>query len=162
MFSIVAALSDIMHKFSKVNLKYGTAANLQSANTPVIGPNVRYGWLDGSGRVLQLFGSEPDEMSIFLQHWSMGKPVVVSGCHQNVKPYLWTPESFIRDFPDQETLLISCTDNVKVSMSLHKFWHGFRSTDSCPSILKLKDWPPDHDLKKEVPDRYDDIMKGLP
>lgn len=49
------------------------------------------------------------------------------------------------------------------------FWDGFeiierrlKDKDGTPMLLKLKDWPPDEDFAKLMPNHFEDLMKNLP
>ncbi|CAL8108030.1 unnamed protein product [Orchesella dallaii] len=49
------------------------------------------------------------------------------------------------------------------------FWDGFENVKSrltddngLPMLLKLKDWPPEHDFAEMLPERFNDLMKALP
>ena len=106
----------------------------------------------------------------FRQYWTRGEPLVISNCHRDLDPNLWQPETFTRDFGDEVVKPVDCLTRNSISqIKLSTFWNGFtdiseriQSTNVTPLILKLKDWPPDHDFMDKMPERYKDYTTNLP
>lgn len=96
--------------------------------------------------------------------------MLVSDVGKHLKASLWHPESFIRDFGDQNNDLINCeTTKVISDQPMHTFWDGFEDAakrlldkQGNPMLLKLKDWPPSADFAETLPDRFQDLMDCLP
>lgn len=75
-------------------------------------PDVAHAWLD-DGRLLQLL--EPRHHAnilLFQQQWKNGQPVLISNCQQYLNQDLWLPESFAREFGDEENDLVDCSRKV--------------------------------------------------
>ena len=98
------------------------------------------------------------------------QPVLVSGSHKLMVKDLWHPDTFAKDFGSQENDLVNCNNHVVlIGHEMGSFWEGFekisaRLTDEKgnPMILKLKDWPPTEDFSEMMPQRFQDLMNGLP
>ena len=123
------------------------------------------------GQILNLLDAKHEaNIRQFRQYWNRGEPLVISNCHRDLDPDLWQPESFARDFGDEVVKPVDClTRNAVSTMKLRTFWNGFtdiseriQSTEQTPLILKLKDWPPDHDFMDKMPERYEDYTANLP
>ncbi|KAM9211863.1 lysine-specific demethylase 3A isoform 3-T3 [Dugong dugon] len=100
---------------------------------------------------------------------STGKPVMVSGVHHKLNTELWKPESFRKEFGDQEVDLVNCrTNEIITGATVGDFWDGFEDipnrlkNDKEPMVLKLKDWPPGEDFRDMMPSRFDDLMANIP
>jgi len=140
------------------------------AETSLQFPNTPHSWLD-SGRLLRLHTPRnKNNLKLFQQQWRRAQPVLVSDCHTLMSKELWHPDSFGRDYGDQENDLVNChTQIVLLGHDMGSFWAGFekmsaRLTDDKgrPMILKLKDWPPTEDFSETMPRRFQDLMNGLP
>ena len=123
------------------------------------------------GQILNLLDAKHEaNIRQFRQYWNRGEPLVISNCHRDLCAALWQPESFLRDFGEEVVKPVDClTRNAVSTMKLSSFWNGFtdiseriQSTDQVPLILKLKDWPPDHDFMDKMPERYEDYTANLP
>ena len=123
------------------------------------------------GQILNLLDSKHvANIRQFRQYWTRGEPLVISNCHRDLDPNLWQPETFTRDFGDEVVKPVDCmTRNLISQIKLSTFWNGFtdiseriQSIDALPLILKLKDWPPDHDFMDKMPERYKDYTTNLP
>uniref|UniRef100_A0A1Q3FWM2 [histone H3]-dimethyl-L-lysine(9) demethylase n=1 Tax=Culex tarsalis TaxID=7177 RepID=A0A1Q3FWM2_CULTA len=133
-------------------------------------PNVAHQWLC-NGRLLRLLDPLNDNnYTTFHDQWERGQPVMVSYVSGAMDMNLWHPESFIRDFGEEENDLINCLNGKLVrGQQMKVFWEGFerigfRLLDERdrPMILKLKDWPPGDDFAEMMPTRFNDLMKCLP
>lgn len=133
-------------------------------------PNVAHQWLC-NGRLLRLLDPLNDNnYTTFHDQWERGQPVMVSYVSGAMDMNLWHPESFIRDFGEEENDLINCLNGKLVrGQQMKVFWEGFerigfRLLDERdrPMILKLKDWPPGDDFAEMMPSRFNDLMKCLP
>lgn len=108
--------------------------------------------------------------NVFRECWKQGQPVMVSGVHHKLNAELWKPESFCREFGDQEVDLVNCRTNAIIAGALvGEFWEGFedisrrlKSKEGEPMVLKLKDWPPGEDFRDMMPSRFDDLMNNIP
>ncbi|XP_069488282.1 lysine-specific demethylase 3A [Ambystoma mexicanum] len=108
--------------------------------------------------------------NVFRECWKQGQPVMVSGVHHKLNADLWRPESFSREFGDQEVDLVNCRTNAIITGALvGEFWEGFenisrrlKSKEGEPIVLKLKDWPPGEDFRDMMPTRFEDLMNNIP
>ena len=123
------------------------------------------------GQILNLLDAKHEaNIRQFRQYWNRGEPLVISNCHRDLDPILWQPESFAQDFGEDVVRPIDCETRSPISaIKLRTFWDGFtdiservRSQTQTPLILKLKDWPPDHDFMDKMPERYKDYTANLP
>ncbi|XP_062558286.1 uncharacterized protein LOC134223163 isoform X3 [Armigeres subalbatus] len=133
-------------------------------------PNVAHQWLC-NGRLLRLLDPLNDNnYNTFHDQWERGQPVMVSYVSNKLDMNLWRPESFIRDFGENENDLINCLNGKLVrGQKMKVFWEGFerigfRLMDERdrPMMLKLKDWPPGDDFAEMMPTRFNDLMNNLP
>lgn len=133
-------------------------------------PDVAHAWLD-DGRLLQLLEPRhPSNIHLFQQQWKRGQPVLISKCQQYLNQDLWLPESFAKEFGDEENNLVDCSRKVNiVGHKMRRFWDGFESVTARlkdkhgqPMILKLKDWPPTADFSELLPSRFEDLLRSLP
>ncbi|XP_074760414.1 lysine-specific demethylase 3A isoform X2 [Athene noctua] len=108
--------------------------------------------------------------NVFRECWKQGQPVMVSGVHHKLNADLWRPESFRKEFGQQEVDLVNCrTNEIITGATVGDFWDGFedissrlRTEEGDPMVLKLKDWPPGEDFRDMMPSRFDDLMKNIP
>ncbi|XP_006028705.1 lysine-specific demethylase 3A isoform X1 [Alligator sinensis] len=108
--------------------------------------------------------------NVFRECWKQGQPVMVSGVHHKLNPELWKPESFRKEFGQQEVDLVNCrTNEIITGATVGDFWDGFEDIQSRlkteegePMVLKLKDWPPGEDFRDMMPSRFDDLMTNIP
>lgn len=94
---------------------------------------------------------------------------MVSGVHHKLNTELWKPESFRREFGNQEVDLVNCrTNEIITGATVGDFWDGFEDVpnrlknEKEPMVLKLKDWPPGEDFRDMMPSRFDDLMANIP
>uniref|UniRef100_A0A672K6L5 Lysine-specific demethylase n=1 Tax=Sinocyclocheilus grahami TaxID=75366 RepID=A0A672K6L5_SINGR len=136
----------------------------------VLDPHTSHSWLC-DGRLLCLQDpSNTNNWKIFRECWKQGQPVLVSGIHKKLKGNLWKPESFSKEFGDQDVDLVNCRNCAIISdVKVRNFWDGFqviskrlKGGDGQPMVLKLKDWPPGEDFRDMMPTRFDDLMENLP
>ncbi|XP_059378075.1 lysine-specific demethylase 3B-like isoform X3 [Carassius carassius] len=136
----------------------------------VLDPHTSHSWLC-DGRLLCLQDpSNSNNWKIFRECWKQGQPVLVSGIHKKLKEHLWKPESFSKEFGDQDVDLVNCRNCAIISdVKVRDFWDGFQviskrlqGGDGQPMVLKLKDWPPGEDFRDMMPTRFDDLMVNLP
>ncbi|EMP32189.1 Lysine-specific demethylase 3A [Chelonia mydas] len=118
-------------------------------------------------------GKDPNNASnwnVFRECWKQGQPVMVSGVHHKLNAELWKPESFRKEFGQQEVDLVNCrTNEIITGATVGDFWDGFEDIPSRlktegrePMVLKLKDWPPGEDFRDMMPSRFDDLMNNIP
>ncbi|XP_029448721.1 lysine-specific demethylase 3A isoform X2 [Rhinatrema bivittatum] len=108
--------------------------------------------------------------NVFRECWKQGQPVMVSGVHHKLNSEIWRPESFRREFGDQEADLVNCrTNGIITGATVGDFWEGFedipsrlKSKEGDPMVLKLKDWPPGEDFRDMMRTRFDDLMNNIP
>nr|XP_029719125.1 lysine-specific demethylase 3A-like isoform X2 [Aedes albopictus] len=133
-------------------------------------PNVAHQWLC-NGRLLRLLDPLNDNnYNTFHDQWERGQPVMVSYVSDKLDMSLWRPESFIRDFGENENDLINCLNGKLVrGQKMKVFWEGFERVGfrlmddrDRPMMLKLKDWPPGDDFAEMMPTRFSDLMNNLP
>lgn len=96
---------------------------------------------------------------------------MVSGVHHKLNTELWKPESFRKEFGEQEVDLVNCrTNEIITGATVGDFWDGFEDVpnrlkndkEKEPMVLKLKDWPPGEDFRDMMPSRFDDLMANIP
>uniref|UniRef100_A0A673JXW1 Lysine-specific demethylase n=1 Tax=Sinocyclocheilus rhinocerous TaxID=307959 RepID=A0A673JXW1_9TELE len=151
--------------------KSGTAPRREGLmGLSVLDPHTSHSWLC-DGRLLCLQDpSNTNNWKIFRECWKQGQPVLVSGIHKKLKGNLWKPESFSKEFGDQDVDLVNCRNCAIISdVKVRDFWDGFqviskrlKGGDGQPMVLKLKDWPPGEDFRDMMPTRFDDLMENLP
>ncbi|XP_058821254.1 lysine-specific demethylase 3B [Topomyia yanbarensis] len=133
-------------------------------------PNVAHQWLC-NGRLLRLLDPlNDDNYAAFHDQWERGQPVMVSYVSNKMDMRLWQPQSFSREFGEDENDLINCLNGKLVkSQKMKLFWGGFEKIGlrllderDRPMLLKLKDWPPGDDFAEMMPSRFDDLMMCLP
>ena len=114
--------------------------------------------------------SNDKNYEIFHDQWQRGQPVIVSNVLSKLNRDYWNPQAFSRDFGSQSTDLINCINgNLVSNQPMAVFWDGFEfinqrlvDKNGVPMLLKLKDWPPDEDFAKLMPNHFDDLMNNLP
>ncbi|XP_028390923.1 uncharacterized protein LOC114515808 isoform X2 [Dendronephthya gigantea] len=106
----------------------------------------------------------------FQSRWEKGEPVLVSGVDKRMTSHLWTPEGFENEFGSEKADVVNCkTGGTLEKMEIGTFWRGFESVKDRPldnkgepTLLKLKDWPPEADFVEKMPTRFKDLMDALP
>ncbi|XP_055608259.1 lysine-specific demethylase 3A isoform X2 [Uranotaenia lowii] len=140
------------------------------SDSQILYPKVAHQWLC-NGRLLRLLDPLSDEnYTAFHDQWERGQPVMVSAVSNAMNMELWMPESFGRDFGEEENDLINCLNGKLVKgQKMKVFWDGFQRIGyrllderDRPMMLKLKDWPPGDDFAEMMPTRFNDLMKCLP
>lgn len=59
------------------------------------------------------------------------QPVMVSGVHHKLNADLWRPESFRKEFGQQEVDLVNCrTNEIITGATVGDFWDGFEDISS--------------------------------
>lgn len=59
------------------------------------------------------------------------QPVMVSGVHHKLNTELWKPESFRKEFGEQEVDLVNCrTNEIITGATVGDFWDGFEDVPS--------------------------------
>ncbi|XP_070212485.1 probable JmjC domain-containing histone demethylation protein 2C isoform X2 [Littorina saxatilis] len=138
--------------------------------TSVLYPDVPHSWLC-DGRLLRLHDPRhKGNLKIFQEQWKRGQPALVSCINKLTTRELWNPETFKKEFGQQENDLVNCRNgNVIMGNPMSDFWQGFESIDNRlldedddPMLLKLKDWPPGDDFSELMPSRFNDLMQALP
>lgn len=62
---------------------------------------------------------------------SFPQPVMVSGVHHKLNADLWRPESFRKEFGQQEVDLVNCrTNEIITGATVGDFWDGFEDISS--------------------------------
>lgn len=62
---------------------------------------------------------------------SSSQPVMVSGVHHKLNADLWRPESFRKEFGQQEVDLVNCrTNEIITGATVGDFWDGFEDISS--------------------------------
>ncbi|XP_075050098.1 lysine-specific demethylase 3A isoform X2 [Mixophyes fleayi] len=136
----------------------------------LMGFNTPHYWLCDNRLLCLQDPSNKSNWNVFRECWKQGQPVMVSGVHKQLNSELWRPESFRREFGDQEVDLVNCrTNDIITGVTVGDFWDGFEDisrrlkTDSGEAmVLKLKDWPPGEDFRDMMLSRFDDLMKNIP
>ncbi|KAM8940200.1 lysine-specific demethylase 3A isoform 2-T2 [Pelodytes ibericus] len=136
----------------------------------LMGFNTPHYWLCDNRLLCLQDPSNKSNWNVFRECWKQGQPVMVSGVHHNLNIELWRPESFRREFGDQEVDLVNCrTNDIITGATVGEFWDGFedisarlKSSEGEAMVLKLKDWPPGEDFRDMMPTRFDDLMNNIP
>ncbi|PKU48668.1 lysine-specific demethylase 3a [Limosa lapponica baueri] len=69
--------------------------------------------------------------NVFRECWKQGQPVMVSGVHHKLNADLWRPESFRKEFGQQEVDLVNCrTNEIITGATVGDFWDGFEDISS--------------------------------
>ncbi|KAM4809594.1 lysine-specific demethylase 3A [Rhinophrynus dorsalis] len=136
----------------------------------LMGFNTPHYWLCDNRLLCLQDPSNKSNWNVFRECWKQGQPVMVSGVHHKLNTELWRPESFRREFGDQEVDLVNCrTNDIITGATVGDFWDGFediscrlKSETGEAMALKLKDWPPGEDFRDMMPTRFDDLMNNIP
>ncbi|XP_063781106.1 lysine-specific demethylase 3A isoform X2 [Pseudophryne corroboree] len=136
----------------------------------LMGFNTPHYWLCDNRLLCLQDPSNKSNWNVFRECWKQGQPVMVSGVHKTLNSELWRPESFRREFGDQEVDLVNCrTNDIITGATVGEFWDGFEDisrrlkTDAGDAmVLKLKDWPPGEDFRDMMLSRFDDLMNNIP
>ncbi|XP_053560250.1 lysine-specific demethylase 3A isoform X2 [Bombina bombina] len=136
----------------------------------LMGFNTPHYWLCDNRLLCLQDPTNKSNWNVFRECWKQGQPVMVSGVHHKLNGDLWRPESFRREFGDQEVDLVNCrTNDIIAAATVGEFWDGFedlegrlKTADGQPMVLKLKDWPPGEDFRDMMPSRFDDLMNNIP
>eukprot|EP00118_Oscarella_pearsei_P007725 m.38504 g.38504 ORF g.38504 m.38504 type:complete len:821 (+) comp32608_c0_seq1:1444-3906(+) len=140
------------------------------AEFPELPVDVPHRWLC-EGRLLLLDDpAHPNNLEAFQCCWRLGQPVMVAKVNKRLSPTLWTPEAFGNQFGSQTADMVDCRFGALIKqVPVWQFWNGFdrvsvrlRDDAEEPMLLKLKDWPPGEDFSEIMPDRFKDLMGGLP
>jgi lysine-specific demethylase 3 len=119
-----------------------------------------------------------DDFSHFRSHWVKGEPVIVSHCLDLTSGLSWEPMVMWRAVRDvryksktgrASTLLVTavdCHDWCASEINIHQFFKGYSNGlinhDGWPSMLKLKDWPPNKSFEEKLPRHSADFIAALP
>ncbi|XP_018426956.1 PREDICTED: lysine-specific demethylase 3A [Nanorana parkeri] len=136
----------------------------------LMGFNTPHYWLCDNRLLCLQDPSNKSNWNVFRECWKQGQPVMVSGVHNKLNGELWRPESFRREFGEQEVDLVNCrTNDIITGATVGEFWDGFgdiskrlKNDQGEPMVLKLKDWPPGEDFRDMMPSRFDDLMNNIP
>ncbi|MEE6511314.1 hypothetical protein FKM82_017799 [Ascaphus truei] len=136
----------------------------------LMGFNTPHYWLCDNRLLCLQDPSNKSNWNVFRECWKQGQPVMVSGVHHTINVDLWRPESFRREFGDQEVDLVNCrTNDIITGATVGDFWDGFEDLSSRlktdegeAMVLKLKDWPPGEDFRDMMPSRFEDLMNNIP
>ncbi|KAJ3551878.1 hypothetical protein NM688_g4456 [Phlebia brevispora] len=103
---------------------------------------------------------------LLFKHLQTGVPVVVRSGLSRFQAQ-WTAEAFIEKYGSQKCTVEDCEhENTRLSTTVSQFFRNFgqpvRTTpfNSGSGIWKLKDWPPQAELKSMFPELYQDYMQG--
>ncbi|KAM5192686.1 lysine-specific demethylase 3A [Mantella aurantiaca] len=136
----------------------------------LMGFNTPHYWLCDNRLLCLQDPSNKSNWNVFRECWKQGQPVMVSGVHNKLNGELWRPESFKREFGEQEADLVNCrTNDIITGATVGDFWDGFediakrlKNDQGEAMVLKLKDWPPGEDFRDMMPSRFDDLMNNIP
>uniref|UniRef100_A0A8C5P9R4 Lysine-specific demethylase n=1 Tax=Leptobrachium leishanense TaxID=445787 RepID=A0A8C5P9R4_9ANUR len=136
----------------------------------LMGFNTPHYWLCDNRLLCLQDPNNKSNWNVFRECWKQGQPVMVSGVHHKLNNELWKPESFRREFGEQEVDLVNCrTNDIITGATVGDFWDGFedipvrlKSSEGEAMVLKLKDWPPGEDFRDMMPSRFDDLMNNIP
>nr|DBA29410.1 TPA: hypothetical protein GDO54_009636 [Pyxicephalus adspersus] len=136
----------------------------------LMGFNTPHYWLCDNRLLCLQDPSNKSNWNVFRECWKQGQPVMVSGVHHKLNSELWRPESFRREFGEQEADLVNCrTNDIITGATVGDFWDGFeniskrlKNDNGEAMVLKLKDWPPGEDFRDMMPSRFDDLMNNIP
>ncbi|KFO32639.1 Lysine-specific demethylase 3A [Fukomys damarensis] len=135
----------------------------------ILGFDTPHYWLCDNRLLCLQDPNNKSNWNVFRECWKQGQPVMVSGVHHKLNIELWKPESFRKEFGEQEVDLVNCrTNEIITGATVGDFWDGFEDVpnrlknDKEPMVLKLKDWPPGEDFRDMMPSRFDDLMANIP
>ncbi|XP_004708009.1 lysine-specific demethylase 3A isoform X2 [Echinops telfairi] len=135
----------------------------------ILGFDTPHYWLCDNRLLCLQDPNNKSNWNVFRECWKQGQPVMVSGVHHKLNTELWKPESFRKEFGDQEVDLVNCrTNEIITGATVGDFWDGFEDipnrlkNEKEPMVLKLKDWPPGEDFRDMMPSRFDDLMANIP
>ncbi|XP_043368646.1 lysine-specific demethylase 3A isoform X2 [Dermochelys coriacea] len=136
----------------------------------ILGFDTPHYWLCDNRLLCLQDPNNASNWNVFRECWKQGQPVMVSGVHHKLNAELWKPESFRKEFGQQEVDLVNCrTNEIITGATVGDFWDGFEDIPSRlktegrePMVLKLKDWPPGEDFRDMMPSRFDDLMNNIP
>ncbi|KAM6179365.1 lysine-specific demethylase 3A [Erethizon dorsatum] len=135
----------------------------------ILGFDTPHYWLCDNRLLCLQDPNNKSNWNVFRECWKQGQPVMVSGVHHKLNTELWKPESFRKEFGEQEVDLVNCrTNEIITGATVGDFWDGFEDVpnrlknDKEPMVLKLKDWPPGEDFRDMMPSRFDDLMANIP
>ncbi|XP_072493032.1 lysine-specific demethylase 3A isoform X1 [Notamacropus eugenii] len=135
----------------------------------ILGFDTPHYWLCDNRLLCLQDPNHKNNWNVFRECWKQGQPVMVSGVHHRLNAELWKPDSFRREFGEQEVDLVNCrTNEIITGATVGDFWDGFEDipsrlkNDDEPMVLKLKDWPPGEDFRDMMPSRFEDLMTNIP
>ncbi|VTJ70057.1 Hypothetical predicted protein [Marmota monax] len=135
----------------------------------ILGFDTPHYWLCDNRLLCLQDPNNKSNWNVFRECWKQGQPVMVSGVHHRLNAELWKPESFRKEFGEQEVDLVNCrTNEIITGATVGDFWDGFEDVpnrlknEKEPMVLKLKDWPPGEDFRDMMPSRFDDLMANIP
>ncbi|EPY82074.1 lysine-specific demethylase 3A [Camelus ferus] len=135
----------------------------------ILGFDTPHYWLCDNRLLCLQDPNNKSNWNVFRECWKQGQPVMVSGVHHKLNTELWKPESFRKEFGNQEVDLVNCrTNEIITGATVGDFWDGFEDVpnrlknEKEPMVLKLKDWPPGEDFRDMMPSRFDDLMANIP
>uniref|UniRef100_A0A8C0KVI6 Lysine-specific demethylase n=1 Tax=Canis lupus dingo TaxID=286419 RepID=A0A8C0KVI6_CANLU len=135
----------------------------------ILGFDTPHYWLCDNRLLCLQDPNNKSNWNVFRECWKQGQPVMVSGVHHKLNTDLWKPESFRKEFGNQEVDLVNCrTNEIITGATVGDFWDGFEDVpnrlknEKEPMVLKLKDWPPGEDFRDMMPSRFDDLMANIP
>ncbi|XP_063473626.1 lysine-specific demethylase 3A isoform X2 [Symphalangus syndactylus] len=135
----------------------------------ILGFDTPHYWLCDNRLLCLQDPNNKSNWNVFRECWKQGQPVMVSGVHHKLNSELWKPESFRKEFGEQEVDLVNCrTNEIITGATVGDFWDGFEDVpnrlknEKEPMVLKLKDWPPGEDFRDMMPSRFDDLMANIP
>ncbi|XP_044519005.1 lysine-specific demethylase 3A [Gracilinanus agilis] len=135
----------------------------------ILGFDTPHYWLCDNRLLCLQDPNHKSNWNVFRECWKQGQPVMVSGVHHRLNAELWKPDSFRKEFGEQEVDLVNCrTNEIITGATVGDFWDGFEDipsrlkNDDEPMVLKLKDWPPGEDFRDMMPSRFEDLMTNIP
>lgn len=108
-------------------------------------------------------------LKVFQEYWQTHRPALITNSTSKSK-FEWTPQMF-QSVCGTDSLQATDFDNKVYELKAESYFSAFsnrkRRQTLCESlgsseVLKVKDWPPNQDLKNKLPGLYEDFMRTVP
>ncbi|XP_030876865.1 lysine-specific demethylase 3A [Leptonychotes weddellii] len=97
----------------------------------ILGFDTPHYWLCDNRLLCLQDPNNKSNWNVFRECWKQGQPVMVSGVHHKLNTDLWKPESFRKEFGNQEVDLVNCrTNEIITGATVGDFWDGFEDVPS--------------------------------